>query len=317
MSINNPENKGKKVYSELESYKNQFLEYVEIEKGRSLKTVENYDRYLMSFIEYVKKEVSSPNVSHVTSETIRQYRLWLNRRVLGDIYGKVKVSSVSRETLKKKTQNYYLIALRSFLKYLNKRGVEAVPADSIELAKVAERSIELISVEELNRLLDAPKNEKNDQIRLRDKAILELLFSTGLRVSELANLPIDLDMSKDEFSVRGKGEKVRVVFISEGAKQAVTEYKKARKEIDNDKLFHVTPRTIERTIRHYAILAGISKKVTPHVIRHSFATGLLQNGADLRSVQMLLGHASISTTQIYTHLTDKHLKEVHKKFHKR
>jgi site-specific recombinase XerD len=317
MSTNNPENKGKKEYGELETYKNQFLEYVEIEKGRSLKTVENYDRYLRSFIEYLKLEVSSPKVSHVTSESIRQYRLWLNRRVSGDIFGKVKISSVSRETLKKKTQNYYLIALRSFLKYLNKRGVEAVPADSIELAKVAERSIELISVEELNRLLDAPNLEKNDQTRLRDKAILELLFSTGLRVSELANLPIDLDMSKDEFSVRGKGEKVRVVFISEGAKKSVTEYQKARKDVDSAKLFHVTPRTIERIIRHYAIVAGISKKVTPHVIRHSFATGLLQNGADLRSVQMLLGHASISTTQIYTHLTDKHLKEVHKKFHKR
>lgn len=315
------EKKSKKDIGELESLKNQFLEYVEIEKGRSLKTVENYDRYLNSFIEYLKREVPSPKVSHVTSDLIRNYRLWLNRRPSGDILGKKDASLVSHETLKRKTQNYYLIALRSFLKYLNKREIEAVPADSIELAKVPERSIELISGDELNRLLEAPMGKegqvKDIQVRLRDKAILELLFSTGLRVSELANLPLDLDISKGEFSVRGKGEKVRVVFISDSAREAVAQYKKARKDIDNDKLFHVTPRTVERVIRQYAIMAGISKKVTPHVIRHSFATGLLQNGADLRSVQMLLGHASISTTQIYTHLTDKHLKEVHKKFHKR
>lgn len=306
-----------KPAGELETYKNQFLEYVEIEKGRSLKTVENYDRYVNSFIDYLKKEIGSPNVSHVTSEAIRKYRLWLNRRALGDVSGETEISNVSHETLKKKTQNYYLIALRSFLKYLAKREVKTIPADTIELAKVPERSIELISVEELNRLLDAPLQEKDTLKSLRDKAILELLFSTGLRVSELCNLPIDLDISKDEFSVRGKGEKVRVVFISDGARDAVMAYKKANKAIDSAKLFHVTPRTVERTIRHYAVVAGISKKVTPHVIRHSFATGLLQNGADLRSVQMLLGHASISTTQIYTHLTDKHLRDVHKKFHKR
>ncbi|MEI8061859.1 MAG: site-specific tyrosine recombinase/integron integrase [bacterium] len=311
------EKKISKPISELEMYKNQFLEYVEIEKGRSLKTIENYDRYVLSFIEYLKRDISSPNVSHVTQEVIRSYRLWLNRRALGDIYGLNNISNVSRETLKKKTQNYYLIALRSFLKYLNKRDIKTIPADSIELAKVSERSIELISTEELNRLLDAPDQEKDTQKALRDKAILELLFSTGLRVSELCNLPVDLDVSKDEFSVRGKGEKVRVVFISDGAREAVMAYKKANKTIDKAKLFHVTPRTVERVIRQYAIIAGISKKVTPHVIRHSFATGLLQNGADLRSVQMLLGHASISTTQIYTHLTDKHLREVHKKFHKR
>ena len=302
---------------ELEAYKNQFLEYVEIEKGRSLKTVENYDRYVSSFIDYLKREVSSPNVSCVTQEVIRSYRLWLNRRALGDVRGENQVLNVSRDTLKKRTQNYYLIALRSFLKYLNKRDIKTIPADSIELAKVSERSIELISVEELNRLLDAPSKEKDREKSLRDKAMLELLFSTGLRVSELCNLPIDLDVSKDEFSVRGKGEKVRVVFVSDSARQAVMEYKKGKKGIDSAKLFHVTPRTVERVIRAYAIIAGISKKVTPHVIRHSFATGLLQNGADLRSVQMLLGHASITTTQIYTHLTDKHLRNVHKKFHKR
>lgn len=302
---------------ELEKYKNQFLEYVEIEKGRSLKTVENYDRYVSSYIGYLKKEVNEPKVSHVTSESIRQYRLWLNRRALGDVSGETSISNVSHETLKRRTQNYYLIALRSFLKYMNKKDIKTIPADSIELAKVPERSIELISTDELNRLLDAPSQEKDTTRSLRDKAILELLFSTGLRVSELCNLPVDLDLSKDEFSVRGKGEKVRVVFLSDTAREAVLAYKKTNKTIDSARLFHVTPRTVERCIRQYAIIAGISKKVTPHVIRHSFATGLLQNGADLRSVQMLLGHADISTTQIYTHLTDRHLRDVHKKFHKR
>jgi site-specific recombinase XerD len=307
--------------TDLNTLKRQFLEYVEIEKGRSLKTIDNYDRYLISFIEYVKRETgggTTQDVSCVTQELIRNYRLWLNRRPSGNKRSSSDgVYDVSRDTLKKKTQNYYLIALRSFLKYMNKRGIETIPADSIELAKTAERSLELISNEELERLLDAPLKEEDLDKRLRDKAILELLFSTGLRVSEICNLPRDLDLRKDEFSIRGKGEKVRVVFISPDAKEAVTAYIKAKKEIDNPRLFHVTPRTVERIIKHYAIVAGISKKVTPHVIRHSFATGLLQNGADLRSVQMLLGHASISTTQIYTHLTDKHLKEIHKKFHKR
>ncbi len=315
----------------LATLKRQFLEYVEIEKGRSLKTVENYERYLDSFLIYAMKEAKCQDVSCVTQELIRNYRLWLNRRPSGNntyqnmdnlgANGQKRPRNiglnVSRDTLKKKTQNYYLIALRSFLKYMNKRGIETIPADSIELAKTPERSLELISSDELERLLDAPIKEEDLDKRLRDKAILELLFSTGLRVSELCNLPRDLDLKKDEFSVRGKGEKVRVVFISDDAREAVMAYTKAKKQIDNPRLFHVTPRTVERIIRHYAIVAGISKKVTPHVIRHSFATGLLQNGADLRSVQMLLGHASISTTQIYTHLTDRHLKDIHKKFHRR
>ncbi len=200
---------------------------------------------------------------------------------------------------------------------MNKRGIETIPADSIELAKTTERSLELINEDELKRLLDAPLKEEDDQKRLRDKAIMELLFSTGLRVSELCSLPRDLDMKKGEFSIRGKGEKVRVVFVSDIARDAVLSYMKIKKGIDDPRLFHVTPRTIERIVSQYGTIAGISKKVTPHVIRHSFATGLLQNGADLRSVQMLLGHASITTTQIYTHLTDKHLKDIHKKFHRK
>jgi site-specific recombinase XerD len=204
-----------------------------------------------------------------------------------------------------------------------KREVTSLPPDRIELAKIKERSLDLISVEELARLLAAP--DTTSPKGLRDKAVLELFFSTGLRLSELCSLNRDLDLSKDEFSVRGKGEKVRVVFLSSSAKDAIREYLKGRKDLD-EPLFiqyssnkgstsRLTPRSIERIVKYYAIKAGISKKVTPHVIRHSFATDLLSNGADIRSVQMMLGHANIATTQIYTHVTDKQLRDVHKKFH--
>ena len=283
--------------------KQQFLEYVEIEKGRSLNTIRNYDHYLSRFLQYAK--ISQPK--QITENLIREYRLWLNRQ--GNKNG----------TLKKKTQNYYLIALRSFLKYLARRGVVSLSSEYIELAKVPERSLDLISMEELSRLMKA--TEGDDLKSLRDKAILELLFSTGLRVSELCGLPRELNLKSDEISVRGKGEKVRVVFLSEDAKNSVKKYLDKRNDMD-DALFvqmrsasRLTSRSVERIIKYYAIKAGISKKVTPHVIRHSFATDLLRNGADLRSVQMLLGHANIGTTQIYTHITDKELRNVHKKFH--
>lgn len=285
--------------TELERLKREFLEYTEIEKGRSLKTVENYDRYLSRFLEYSK----ASKASDVSSDIVREYRLWLNRQ------------KATSDTLKKKTQNYYLIALRAFLKYMAKRGFKTLSPEVIELAKVGERSIDLITPEELTRLLDAPDISRENG--LRDKAILETLFSTGLRVSELASLPRDLDLSADEFSVRGKGEKVRVVFLSPEAKSTIKKYLEKRKDVDSDVMFPVTTRSVQRIIKHYAIKAGISKKVTPHVVRHMFATDLLSNGADLRSVQMLLGHANIATTQIYTHVTDKQLKEAHKKFHSR
>lgn len=290
--------------SELEQLKRQFLEYTEIEKGRALNTIENYDHYLTSFLDYAK--VKRPE--EITDEAVREFRLWLNRK-----------------NLNKKTQNYYLIALRSFLKYLARQNIETLPTERIELAKVGERQLDLITSTELSRLLDAP--EGSDVKVLRDKAILELLFSTGLRVSELCSLNTDTDFSLEQFSIRGKGGKVRVVFLSEAAKAALNKYLKARKDM-NDALFvqvgkeiktkkpsPLTRRSIERIVKYYAVKAGIGKKVTPHVIRHSFATDLLSNGADLRSVQMLLGHASITTTQIYTHVTDKQLKETHKKFH--
>jgi site-specific recombinase XerD len=300
---------------DLKTLKTQFLQYIEIERGRSMNTVRNYDLYISTFLKVSKLTV--PN--QITEDVIREYRLWLNRKQSG------KIVEGKSENLKKKTQNYYLIALRSFLKYLVKRGVTSLAPEKIELAKIPERQIDIISSEELERLLAAPDGD--DVKSLRDKAILELLFSTGLRVSELCSLPQDLDINKDEFSVRGKGEKVRVVFISDTARAAVKKYLEKRTDMD-DALFvqfgknasskeslRLTPRSVERIIKQYAIKAGISKKVTPHVVRHSFATDLLQNGADLRSVQALLGHAHIGTTQIYTHVTDKHLKEIHKKYH--
>lgn len=305
----------------LEQLKREFLEHVEIEKGNSLKTVNNYDHYITRFFEFAK--ISEPK--EITDDKIREFRLFLNRQP------GVKTRGQQSGTLKKNTQNYHLIALRSFLKYLMKRGITALSPERIDLAKIKERSLDLISSDELNRLLNAPltlpsTDKKTDvQKKLRDKAILELFFSTGLRLSELCSLDRDIDLSKDEFSIRGKGEKVRVVFLSDSAKNAIREYLKVRKDMDEplfiqyskngSKSNRLTPRSIERIVKYYAIVAGISKKVTPHIIRHSFATDLLSNGADIRSVQMMLGHANIATTQIYTHITDKQLRDVHKKFH--
>lgn len=315
--------------SELENLKKQFLEYIEIEKGRSVKTVENYDHYLSRFLGYIK--TGSPK--SITESSVREFRMFLNRQMVGR--GKKRQEDIL--PMKKKTQNYYLIAIRAFLKFMARRGVTSLSAECIELAKVGERQLDLISEEELNRILSSP--DVATLQGLRDKAILETLFSTGLRVSELCSLPKEIDLSKDEMSVRGKGEKVRVVFFSENSKKALRSYVSARKDFD-DALFvqtpeaeksetskksekakkepdtiRLTPRSIQRIVRRYATIAGISKKVTPHVIRHSFATDLLSNGADLRSVQALLGHANIGTTQIYTHVTDKHLREIHKNFH--
>ena len=302
----------------LADLKTQFLEYIEIEKGRSVKTVENYDRYLTRFLAHTKAQ--SPTA--LTEPMVREFRIWLNRQpgTSGD--------------MKRKTQNYYLIALRAFLKYKRKIGIESLSPERIELAKVGARDLDLITSTELDRLLKGPdkslseaKTDPEKLAALRDKAILELFFSTGLRVSELCSLDSDLDLSRDEFSVRGKGDKVRVVFLSPSAKEAVGAYLKKRGDM-SDALFvgygtvgkkkdvrRLTSRSVERIVKGYAIKAGITRKVTPHVIRHSFATDLLENGADLRSVQALLGHANIATTQVYTHVTDKHLRDIHHKFH--
>ncbi|MEI6494440.1 MAG: site-specific tyrosine recombinase/integron integrase [bacterium] len=304
---------------DIKDLKQQFLEYLEIEKGRSLKTVENYDRYLTRFF----TQMGIKSAGDVNDDSVRQYRLWLNRQ-LG-----VKTKGLAPANLKKNTQNYHLIALRVFLKYLTKRGVTSMAPDRIELAKTPGRDLDLITEQELGRLLAGPdKNKEADKAKtLRDKAMIELLFSTGLRVSELCSLDRDsINLARDEFSIRGKGEKIRLVFLSDRARKVLKEYLDKRKDV-NEAMFvglsainkakseRLTPRSVERIVKAYAIKAGISKKVTPHTIRHSFATDLLQNGADIRSVQMMLGHSSVSTTQIYTHVTDKQLREIHKKFH--
>ena len=294
--------------------KREFLEYLEISKGRSLKTLENYDRYLTRFIAF--SNIKRPQ--DITDRVVQEFRMHLNRL------------PAPGGTMKKKTQNYHLIALRAFLKHLQRQGVKTLTPERIELAKVPDRSLELITTEELERLMKAPldalKKESDPakrQTYLRDRAIMELLFSTGLRVSELSRLNTDIDLTRDEMSVRGKGDKVRVVFLSERAKQAVRAYLAARTDMEEalfvdgrpKALHRITPRDIQRHIKKYALRAGITGKVTPHVLRHVFATDLLENGADLRSVQALLGHANIATTQVYTHVTDKHLRDIHKAFH--
>ena len=298
-----------------EEMKRQFLEYTEIERGRAVKTIENYDHYLTVFFEQMKIQ----DVNDITEPKIREFRLWLNRQ-----------PGTGNDTMKRRTQNYYLIALRAFLKFLRKRGIEGLNPERIELAKLPERHIDIITSQELNRLLRAPKDayeKESDEHKkssyLRDGAILELFFSTGLRVAELCALNADIDLTRDDVSVRGKGEKVRVVFLSDESKKAVTIYLKSRKDMEEalfidgtaNKPRRIIPRDIQRHIKTYTALAGITSKVTPHTMRHVFATDLLSNGADIRSVQALLGHASINTTQIYTHVTDSHLREVHKRFH--
>lgn len=312
----------------LNTYLTEYLEHLEIEKNRSPKTLENYAFYLGRFLEYLGTEQVPSSITH---EEVRKYRLWLNRLI--DVHG---------DPLKKNTQNYHLIALRSFLKYLAKRDIKTLSAEKIELMKMPDRDVSFLDGSDLNRILEAPLTVRDDSDnpnsiiqKYRDKAILELFFSTGLRVSELANLlKEDVNLTRDEFSIEGKGGKRRVVFLSEQAKHWIKKYlglrkdmnpylfvshdkrtapkKKSAKESQYDPL---TTRSMQRIVKKYAKMAGITKPVSPHTLRHSYATDLLQNGADIRSVQAMLGHSSITTTQIYTHITDKELKNIHKKFH--
>lgn len=299
---------------------NNFLEYLEVERGLSLITIKNYDFYLNRFAEFAKdKGVANP--AEITKELVHKYRLWLNR--LADGRG---------ETLKKNTQNYHLIALRGFLKYLIKNDIKTLEPEKIELAKQEQRRVDFLEGSDLERILNAPFQVRQPEIiQKRDKAILELFFSTGLRVSELTNLKIDeINLNKEEFAVRGKGSKLRVVFLSPDARHHCKEYLDARKNmspflfISHDKAMSgrreqsgLTPRSVQRLIQKYARVAGITKRVTPHTMRHSYATDLLMNGADIRSVQAMLGHASITTTQVYTHVTDQQLRDVYKAFHGR
>lgn len=295
--------------------KTDFLEYLEIEQNRSQKTIRNYDHYLTRLLDFAGDELT---VKDINPELIRKWRLWLNR--LG--------TNVSDE-LQKTTQNYHLIALRSFLKFCAKRNIPALTADKIELARTKRKQVTFLSEDEIKRLFDQPDLDKESG--LRDRAMLELLFSSGLRVSELVGLDRDhINLKRREFMVRGKGQKDRPIFISPEAAEWLQRYLgqredntrplfvrySGRKSVDLSGNYHrLTARSVQRLVSRYALLAGITKQVSPHTLRHSFATDLLMNGADLRSVQAMLGHSNIATTQIYTHVTDPHLKSVHERFH--
>jgi site-specific recombinase XerD len=294
--------------------KTDFLEYLEIEQNRSQKTIANYDHYLTRLIDFA----GEIKVEDIDPELIRKWRLWLNR--LG--------TNTSGE-LQKSTQNYHLIALRSFLKFCAKRDIIALPADKVELARSRRKQVTFLNEEELERLFAQP--DLTTMPGLRDRAILELLFSSGLRVSELVSLNRDdINLKRREFMVRGKGQKDRPIFVSPSSAKWLEHYLNKRKDtvkplfvrysgskkVDLTGNYHrLTARSIQRLVSRYARLAGITKHVSPHTLRHSFATDLLMNGADIRSVQAMLGHSNIATTQIYTHVTDPHLKSVHERFH--
>jgi len=289
----------------------EYLDYLEIEKNRSPKTRENYERYLKEFLKFANP--SSP--AQITEEVVRKFRLDLARRSTGS----------RGEPMKKITQNYYLIALRNFLKYMAKRDIKSLAPEKIELPKIPERQIDIIEYRDLERLLTAP--QETDIKTMRDKAILETLFSTGLRLAELCSLNRDIDLERGEFTIRGKGNKLRVVFLSQGARNTLKFYLKMRGDMEEAMFVsfskskkpkvtgRIQPRAVERLVDFWARKAGIAKRLHPHQLRHLFATDLLINGADLRSVQSLLGHANIATTQTYTHLTNKELKDIHTAFH--
>jgi site-specific recombinase XerD len=298
----------------LKQLRQEYLEYLEIERNRSPKTLENYGRYLTRFVNFVGDGAAEK----LTEENIRQYRLHLNR-----------LKSADGDGLKRVSQNYHIIALRNFLKYIAKRDIRSVPAEKIELGKQEDREVTFLDDHELVRLMEAPKGD--DLPTLRDRALLHTLFSTGMRVSEVCSLDrAKIDLGRGEVPIRGKGGKLRVVFLSNDARNHIAEYITARPDVDEalfiripksgtfgkDSDLRLTTRSVQRIVKKYATLAGImGKDVTPHKLRHSYATDLLRNGADIRSVQAMLGHSSVTTTQIYTHVTDKGLKEIHEKFH--
>lgn len=349
---------------DLDKLVRQFLEYCEVEKGHSALTIRNYDHYLKRFLEWgSQNKVKSP--TNINLEKIHVFRLWLNRFVNKNV--KHESSSTPLATIKKNTQNYHLIALRSFLKYLAKNDVPSLAPEKIELAGLDDRQVSFLNPEEIKHLFSTP--DVSIIVGYRDRTIMEVLFSTGLRVSELINLNREkINLKTREFNILGKGGKSRVVFLSDTAVDWLGKYLSVRKDKDkavfirhskiNKKPFasgftfdsshashpipslknvsgsvnrhsaeskslgsiekstlRLTPRTIQRILNKYAKKAGITKRVTPHTLRHSFGTDLLRSGADIRAVQQLLGHASITTTQIYTHVTDQHLREVHEKFH--
>ena len=294
--------------------KTDFLEYLEIEQNRSQKTIRNYDHYLTRLLDYA----GDITIADIDPELVRKWRLWLNR-----------LGTNTSDELTPTTTNYHLIALRSFLKFCAKRGIPALTSDKIELARTTRKQVTFLNEDELERIFAQPDVAK--LAGTRDRAILELLFSSGLRVSELVGLDRDhINLKRREFMVRGKGQKDRPIFISQEAADWLQRYLDMRKDntkplfirfagnkkVDLSGNYHrLTARSVQRLVAQYSLLAGITKHVSPHTLRHSFATNLLMNGADIRSVQAMLGHSNIATTQIYTHVTDTHLKAVHEQFH--
>lgn len=301
---------------QFEAAKTDFLEYLEIEQNKSQKTIRNYDHYLTRLIDFA----GDIKIADITPDLVRKWRLWLNR-----------LGTNTADEIQKNTQNYHLIALRSFLRFCAKRDIDALNADKIELAKTARKQVTHLAYDEIQQLFNSVDTTK--AAGLRDRAILELLFSSGLRISELVNLDRDhINLNRKEFTVRGKGQKDRPIFISDEAAEWVQRYLDKRTD-SSQALFirygghkqsdtsgdylRLTARSVQRMVNHYAKLAGITKQVSPHTLRHSFATDLLMNGADIRSVQAMLGHSNIATTQIYTHVTDPHLRDMHQKFHRK
>lgn len=295
---------------------NEYLEYLEIERGRSQKTIRNYKHYLDRLSDYA----GEIKIQDIDAEMIRKWRLWLNR-----------LASDRGDELSRQTQNYHLIALRNFLKYCGKRGFETMAPDKIELAKVSRKQVTFLNQEEVERIISSINTDT--LAGLRDRALMELLFSSGLRVSELVSLNKEhINLKRREFTIRGKGQKDRPIFISHESAESLQKYLDRRtdtlqalfistsnnhKATTDGNYKRLTARSVQRIVQKYALQAGITKHVSPHTLRHSFATDLLMNGADIRSVQTLLGHSNISTTQIYTHITDPHLKSVHEKFHRK
>ena len=294
-----------------------FAEYLEIERGRSSRTSENYTRYLERFLQFAGMDLT---VDKITPELVRKYRLWLNRQ-----------KDDNNNELALITQNYHLIALRGFLNYLSKRSIPSMAPNKIELPRVHRKQVTFLYNDEVERIFDTVPND-GEISHLRDRAILELLYSSGLRVSELVGLNRDhVNTARREFTVRGKGQKDRPIFVSKRAAAQLELYLHARTDsliplflsysrniqapsISGD-YRRLNQRSVQRMVTKYARLAGITKHVSPHTMRHSFATDLLMNGADIRSVQSMLGHSSIATTQVYTHVTDQHLRDVYERFH--
>lgn len=306
---------------------NDFLEHLEIERGLSLLTIRNYRFWLIRFAKWLSSEFPGSRVTDIDVTKIRKFRLWLGRQ---------KGRRGSQMSLV--TQGYHAIALRSLLKWCSKMGIPALSPENIDVPKSRSRELTFLSPDQVRDLLNSACPEWNRRTGgtklkdLRDRALLETLFSTGLRVSELVKLDREkINLDRGEFSVIGKGGRARVVYLSKRAIEWINKYFDKRKDhyrpvfirvggkkpevATPDEEMRLTPRSIQRLVEHYRLKSGVPIKITPHGLRHSFATDLLQGGADLRAVQELLGHKNIATTQIYTHVTNRELREVHQRAH--